>query len=88
MRNLLSVAVLARIRGVEYFLAVVICPRSTSTVVRAQVESFQQHVLREEYRDRLVLRTYESYIEALRSTGDADAQDLAEFLNGHTVALG
>ena len=62
-------------------------PQSRSGTLQEQVEKFRSDVLLKEFRDRVKLVSYESYIAVLRSTGKDEAMRLADFLERHVNKL-
>ena len=86
MRNFLFAAAYAETHHLPYFAVLVLCPRSRASGLGTQVRQFCEEVLLAPYAQLVQLAHYETYIEALRVTGDADAIELAAFLEGRIAA--
>lgn len=80
MRNFLFAAAFAEQSKRKFFGVLAIAPEATSTRLVEQVESFREQVLLTRYRDRIRFLTYERLIHYLRKSRDAEADDLARFL--------
>ena len=80
MRNFLFAATYARKYGLGVHGMITIAPAATSTLLRDQVDEFQNEVLLPEYANLVRHTTYEDYVDVLRSLGDDTSAELAKFL--------
>lgn len=87
MRNFLFAAAMAERDRKSWFGVLTIAPRRYAGELRAQVAAFRERVLLPHHSDRVSFLDYESYCELLRQTRDADADDLAEFLESRIDAI-
>src|SRR5437763_996759 len=81
-----SAAMWARASSKKYFAVLVIAPAAVSSKVKAEVEHFREHILMDEFHDRIVFTAYETYIGILNAFGTSDASELAAFLSGRIAA--
>lgn len=80
MRNFLYAAAYSQKYNKKWFGVVAICPEQRMQKLERQVEEFRQNVLTKEFSDRVILITYEKYIDLLYAAKIKTATQLADFL--------
>jgi len=80
MRNFLFAAALAQKTGKSQFGVMVISPRRFLSNLQSQVDAFKERVLLRDHHERIQLTSYEHYVDLLKDSGDATAEELGEFL--------
>jgi hypothetical protein len=87
MRNFLFAASIAKTRGLRFFGVLVIVPKDEAGVVIEQIREFKRDVLQDKFHARVGYTTYEEHVRHLKATQDADAVQLAGFLEERLLAL-
>jgi len=81
MRNFLFAGAYAARNGLQRFGVIVVCPKVNSTVLDGEIKSFREQVLAPECYDYMQMIHYEDYIALLRAKKNAEACELADYLD-------